>query len=132
MNRLATTDNEADELARAELQVMQSRARLSRSLKQVGESSENLARRLGDELKPTLALAAAVAGAAVVVGVTVALVRRGRRRQGWFASEQPSGFAVAAKSAGLWALRFLARRVAQELVSRLAQPAPEPRSDAAQ
>src|SRR6185369_9874821 len=132
MNRIATTNNEADELARAEQQVTESRARLSRSLREVGKSSENLARRLGNELKPTLAVAGAVAGAAVVVGVAVALMRRGKRRRGWFAPQQPSPLAVAAKSAGLWALRFVARRVAQELVSRLAEPTLEPHTDAAQ
>jgi len=126
MNPIATTNNEADELARAEQQVMQSRAELSRSLRRVGESSANLARKLSMELKPTLAVAAAVAGAAVVVGVTVSLVRRGRRRQGWFAPEQPSALAVAAKGAALWALRILARRVAQELVSRLTEQTPAP------
>jgi hypothetical protein len=128
MNRIATTDNEADELARAEQQVAESRARLSRSLRQVGKSGENLARRLGNELRPTLAVAGAVAGAAVVVGVAIALVRRSKGRQGWLAPQQPSALAVAAKGAGVWALRFVARRVAQELVSRLA----EPHTDAAQ
>jgi hypothetical protein len=132
MNRIAITDNEADELARAEQQVAESRARLSLSLREVGKSSENLARRLGNELRPTLAVAGAVAGAAVVVGVAIALVRRGKRRQGWFAPEPPSALGVAAKSAGLWALRFVARRVAQELVSRLAEPTLESQADAAQ
>jgi len=45
MNRLASTDNEADGAGRAELSVMQSRAKLSHSLKQAGKSGENLARR---------------------------------------------------------------------------------------
>jgi len=126
------SNNEADELARAEQEVMQSRARLSLSLQQIGRSSEDLARRLGAELKPTLALAAAVAGAGVVVGVTIALVRQGRRRRGWFAPEQPSPLVMAAKGAGLWALRFLARRVAQELVRRFAEPRLSPSSDSAQ
>jgi len=132
MNHSATTDNEADELAKAELQVVQSRARLSRSLQRVGKSSEDLARRLGRELKPTLAVAAAVAGAAVVVGVTVAVLRRGKHRKGWRLPEQPSALTLAAKSAGLWALRFLARRVAQELVSRLAEPRLAATNDVAQ
>ena len=132
MNRIATTDNEADELARAEQQVVQSRAKLSRSLYQAGKSSEALARRVGQELKPTVVIAAAVVGAALVVGVTVALLRRGKRRDGWFAPEQPSGLALAAKGAGLWALRFIARRAAQELVSRLAEPELEASGRAAQ
>jgi hypothetical protein len=131
MTRIATTNNEADELARAEQQVVQSRAKLSRSLYQAGRSSEALARRLGKELKPTLLVAAAVVGALLVVGVTVALVRRGKRRQGWLTPEQPSALVMAAKGAGLWALRFVARRAAQELVSRL-KPELEPSSHPAQ
>jgi hypothetical protein len=132
MNRIATTDNEADELDRAEQQVAQSRAKLSRSLYQAGKSSEALARRVGQELKPTVIIAAAVVGAALVVGVTVALLRRGKRRDGWFAPAQTSGLALAAKGAGLWALRLVARRAAQELVSRLTEPDLEPSGRAAQ
>ena len=133
MNRIATTttDYEPDEVARAEQQVVQSRAKLSHSLRQAGKSSEALARRLGQELKPTLVVAAAVAGAALVVGVTVALVRRGKRRHGWLAPEQPSALVMAAKGAGLWALRFVARRAAQELVSRLNGPELKPTSQPA-
>jgi len=132
MNRIASTDNEADELARAEQQVAQSRAKLSRSLYQAGKSSEALARRVGQELKPTVVIAAAVVGAALLVGVTVALLRRGKRRDGWFSPEQPSGLLLTAKGAGLWALRFVARRAAQELVSRLTEPELEPSGRAAQ
>ena len=123
MNRMATTttDRDADDISRAEAQVRLSRAELSRSVRRVGESSQDLVRRVGHELKPTLAVAAAVAGAAVVVGVTVVLVQR-KRQQRWFGPAQESKLGSAAKVAGLWALRFLARRVAQELVSRLGVP----------
>ena len=129
MNRIATTNHDVDEVARAEQQVIQSRQKLSRSLHQAGKSSKAMVQRLGQELKPTLVAAAAVAGAALVVGVTVALVRRGKRRQGWLApqSQQPSALVTAAKGAGLWALRYVAQRAAQELVSRLRDPKPEPR-----
>jgi hypothetical protein len=122
---MATTsfDTETDEIARAEERVRLSKAELSKSLRQVGKSGENLARQLGDELKPTLAVAAAAVGAAVVVGVAVALVRRSRRHNNWLAPEQPSALGAVAKTAGLWALRFLARRVAQEVVSRLTEGA---------
>jgi len=132
MNRIATTNHDADELAQAEQQVIQSRQKLSRSLHQAGKSSKAMVRRLGQELKPTLATAAAVAGAALVVGVTVALVRRSKRRQGWLAPQQPSALATAAKGAGLWALRYVARRAAQELVTRLREPKLEPSSHLAQ
>jgi hypothetical protein len=132
MNRIATTNHDADELARAEQQVIQSRQKLSRSLHQVGKSSKAMVQRLGQELKPTLATAAAVAGAALVVGVTVALVRRGKRRRSWLAPQQPSALVTAAKGAGLWALRYVAQRAAQELVTRLRDPKLEPSSHPAQ
>jgi len=135
MNRIATTTDkdDNDELSRAEQQVVQSRAKLSHSLHQAGKSSEALARRLGKELKPTLAVAAAVAGAALAVGVTIALVRRGKRHRSWRGPEEPSALVMAAKGAGLWALRFVARRAAQEVVSRLRDPkVGEPRSQPAQ
>ena len=89
----------------------------------MGRSSEALARRLGDELKPAVVVAVAVAGAAGATALAVALVRRSRHKAHWFAAEQPSPLANAAKTAGLWALRLLARRVAQELVSRLSESA---------
>lgn len=119
-----------DEIARAEADVAREKAELTRSLRAVGRSSENMARRIGGELKPALGAAIVVAGAAVAVGVTVALVRRGRRRDRWLSpSEPPSALSTAAKTVGIWALRLLARRVAQEVVSRLAvpgEPAPAP------
>ncbi len=115
--------SEMDEIKRAEAQVAREKAELSRSLRAVGRTSEHMARRIGTELKPALAAAVVVAGAAVAVGVTVALVRRSRRRDRWFSVEQPpSALSGAAKTAGLWALRLLARRVAQEVVSRLGEP----------
>jgi hypothetical protein len=126
MNSILTTTNEADEIARAEAQVELRKARLSQSLREVGKSSENLARRLGNELRPMLVVAIAIAGAAAAIGVTMTLVRRTRSRHGWLQPEQPSTLAVAAKAAGLWAMRILARRVAQEVVSRLAETPPAP------
>jgi hypothetical protein len=110
-----------DEIARAEAQVAKEKAELARSLRAVGRSSEKMARRIGDELKPALGAAVLVAGAAVAVGITVALVRRGRRRDRWLGPQQPpSALSTAAKTVGIWALRLLARRVAQEALSRLA------------
>lgn len=109
-----------DEIARAEAQVAKEKAELARSLRAVGRSSEKMARRMGDELKPVLGAAVLVAGAAVALGVTVALVRRGRRRDRWVAPRPPSALSTAAKTVGVWALRLLVRRVAQEALSRLA------------
>jgi len=122
MHTLPLTTNEADEIARAEQLVAERKAQLSRSLRRAGQSGEDLARRMGDELKPTLKVAAAIAGGAAIVAVGIALTKRSRRRSGWLAPEQPSALALAAKTAGMWALRALARRVAQEVVSRLTDP----------
>jgi hypothetical protein len=122
MHSLPLTSNEADEIARAEQLVAERKAELSRSLRRAGKTGEALARRLGDEVKPTLKLAAAVAGVTVVAIIGVAVAKRARRRSGWFTPDQPSSLALAAKSAGLWALRILARRAVQELAIRLAEP----------
>jgi hypothetical protein len=68
-----------------------------------------------------------VAGAvAVVSAATIVVARRRRRAPAWLAPAQPSAFGTLAKSAGVWALRLLAKRVAQELVSRLEEPEPKP------
>lgn len=114
--------NEADEIARAEQRVAERKAELSKSLRRVGHSSEAFARRLSGELKPALWVGVAVAGAAGATALAVALVRRSRRRSRWLAPQEPSALAVAAKTAGLWALRLLARRVAQEIVSVATAP----------
>jgi hypothetical protein len=119
---MMANQSEMDEIARAEAEVAREKAELARSLRAVGRSSEKMALRIGGELKPALGAAIVVAGAAVAVGVTVALVRRGRRRDGWLSPQPPSALSTAAKTVGLWALRLLARRVAQEVVSRLAAP----------
>jgi DNA-binding phage protein len=120
----AISIDDAGEIALAERQVAARKAELSQSLRRVGQSSEHLARKLGAELKPALAVAVAVAGAAAAVAVTVALVQRSRRRHQWLAPQGPSALATAAKTAGMWAVRILARRVAQELVTRLNAPSP--------
>jgi hypothetical protein len=114
--------NDTDEIARAEALVAEQRAQLTRSLKAASQSGKKLAKRLGSELKPTVTAAILVAGAAAVIGVSVAIARRSGRGKGWRAPEQPSLAGNAAKAAGLWALRLLARRAAQELVARLTEP----------
>lgn len=116
---ITASPSEKDEIARAEAQVAKEKAELTRSLRAVGRSSEKMAQRLGNELKPVAGAAVVVAGAAIAVGVTVALVRRSRRRSRWLAPEPPSAITVAAKTVGLWALRYLARRAAQDVLSRL-------------
>ncbi len=116
-----TMTTEADELARAELDVQQTRAELTRSLRQASDTSKNVLRRVQADLKPGLVIGAVVLGAVAVTGVVVALTRRGRQRH-WLAPQPPSTFGVMAKAIGLWALRLAARRAAQELVARLEQP----------
>lgn len=115
------TQSDTEEVAHAEAEVALHKAELARSLRAVGQSSEVMARRIGSELKPAAVAAAIVVGAVAVVGVGIALARR-KRHAGWFLPEPPSAFATAAKTAGLWALRVLARRAAQELMSRLGEP----------
>lgn len=115
---------DADEIARAEALVAEQRAKLTRSLQAASQSGENFARKLSRELKPAITAAVAVASAAAIIGISVAIARRSSRSRGWRAPTQPSLVGNAAKAAGLWALRALARRAAQELVARLAEPSP--------
>jgi hypothetical protein len=126
MHPLAASNNEADEIERAEQAVQETRAELARSLQRVGDTGRRLVHEFGHELKPTLVVVAVVAGAAALVGVTAALLRRGRRRHHWLTAESPPALVQTAKGVGLWALRLVARRVAQEVASRLAEPAPPP------
>ncbi len=123
MEQMRTTTNQADELSRAELAVEESRAELTRSLRQVGKTSENLLHHVQAELKPGLVVAAAVVGAVALTATVVALTRRGRQRR-WLAPQAPSTLGVVAKALGLWALRFAARSAAQALVARLEQAEP--------
>lgn len=77
------------------------------------------------ELKPGLGGALVLAGAVVAIGLTAALVR-GRRRTRWVAPARPSAVATVAKTAGLWMLRSVVRRVAEEAVARLAEQSASP------
>ncbi len=113
---------DTDEIARAEAQVAEQRAKLTRSLQAASRSGEKFARKLGRELKPAVTAAVVVAGAAGVGRIRLGLAKRSSRNKGWRAPAQPSLLGNAAKAAGLWALRALARRAAQELVARLGQP----------
>ncbi len=117
----APTDT--DEIKQAQAQVERHKQELARSLRRAEQTGQQLARRIGHEVKPAVFGAVAVAGAAAAVAVTVALVRRNRRRH-WLAPAQPSALSTAAKSVGLWALRMLAHRMAQEVGRRLEAPAP--------
>ena len=116
------SSNENDEIAHAEAQVAEQRAQLTRSLKAASRSGEKLAQRLGDELKPAITAAIVIVGAVAVAGVTVALLRRASQRRGWRAPSEPSFAGTAAKAVGVWALRLVAKRAAQDFMSRLGAP----------
>jgi hypothetical protein len=81
--------------------------------------------RLVRELNPGLGGAVVLAGAVVAIGLTAALVR-GRRRARWVGPQRPSAVATVAKTAGLWVLRSVVRRVAEEAVARLAEQSASP------
>ena len=116
--------NDSDEISRAEALVSEQREQLKRSLSRASRSGEKLAKTLSKELQPAITAAIVVAGAAAVIGVSVAVARRSSRSRGWRVPAEPSVLGNAAKAAGLWAMRLLARRVAQEIVARFAEPAP--------
>lgn len=131
MKAMHTATDEADELLRAELAVEQSRAELNRSLRRVNQSGERLLNRVRAELKPGMVVAAVAVGAIAVTGAVVALARRSRRRNNWFAPEPPSTLGAVAKTVGLWALRLAARNVALAVVARLEQQQPDAAASAA-
>ena len=118
--KMTRTRNHTDEISRAEAQVQKRKTQLSRSLRDVEDSGKHMVERVRDELKPAVHTALLVAGATAILGVAVIVATRSRRSySGWLAPRQPSALGVLAKTAGLWALRAVARRAAQEVVSRL-------------
>jgi len=120
---MMTTRSNIDEIADAEAQVQERKSELSRSLRDAEDSGKHLVQRVRQELKPAMQAALVVAGAVTVVGIAVIVATRSRRTSvGWLGPSRPSAAGVLAKSAGLWALRILARRAAQEVLSRLNEP----------
>lgn len=119
---------DTDEITRAEAQVELHKAELARSLRVAGRSGARMALRLRAELKPALIAAGAVAGIAVLTGVSVAMLRRRHARHHWLQPEQPSALAGLARGAGLWLVRVAVRRLAQEVAHRLAAPEVPPPS----
>jgi len=105
----------------AEHEVARRKSELAKSLKAAGKSGERLANRVGEQLKPALIAGAVVVGAVAVVSVAVAVTRR--RRSFWQPPARPSAFGAIARGAGLWLLRIAAKRVAEEVAARLAEPA---------
>jgi hypothetical protein len=116
----ATSLNETDETARAEAHIAEERAQRS-GLRSASESGRSLASRLGELDKPVATTALIVVGVAAVVGIGVALARRSARNNPWRAPARSSFAGNVAKTAGLWALRLVARRAAQELVAQLSE-----------
>lgn len=114
------SSNTTDEVALAERQVELQKALLARSLRRAGQSGQQLAHRIGVDLKPALVAGVLVAGALVAAGIGVIALQRQRRQRGWLAPKQPSLVGSAARSAGLWLARLAARRLADEVTRRLA------------
>jgi hypothetical protein len=109
-----------DEVTRAEAEVAAQKAKLAHSLRRAEQSGQTLVRRLEHELKPAVVAGIAVAALATAAGITVALVRRSRQSHSrWLPADRPSALAVAAKGAGMFLLRVLARQVASQIVARL-------------
>jgi hypothetical protein len=121
------TTTEADEIARAEQRRADRKALLEHGRIQ-HSYGEIAGRRIGGELKPVLLVGVVMAGVGATA-LALALARRAQRRSRWFEptrSTEPSPLVIAAKSAGLWAMRLLVRRVAEELVSHLSEPTAVP------
>lgn len=74
------------------------------------------------ELKPVLLVGMVMAGVGATALAFAVARRTQRRRSHWLAPSDagaPSPLTIAAKSVGLWAMRLLVRRVAEELVNHL-------------
>jgi hypothetical protein len=121
------SSSDIDEVSRAEAEVAVRKAELSRSLREAGQSSEQMVQRLRTELKPAMLAALALAGLAAVAGITIAVARR-RRRTRWLPAEQPSTVATAARGAGMFLLRLVARQVTNQLVAKLDAATTAPRA----
>lgn len=73
------------------------------------------------ELKPGLLVGMVMAGVGATALAFAVARRTQRRRSHWLAPSDAgaSPLTIAAKSVGLWAMRLLVRRVAEELVNHL-------------
>lgn len=115
-NNPSSTD--IDDVTRAEAEVAVRKAQLAHSLRQAEESGQKLVQNLGHELKPVVIAGIAVAALAAVAGVGVLLARRSGRSR-WLPPQRPSALANAARGAGMFLLRMLARQVAGQIVAKL-------------
>lgn len=96
----------------AERDVAKSKQRFQESLRVAGETGTRLAGEVRKKMTPTLVVAAVVGAAAVGVAVVVA---RSSSRPRWRPAHQSSLTGQVARAAGMWLLRAIAVRVAQEL-----------------
>jgi len=97
----------------AERDVAKKKQRFQESLRVAGETGTRLAGEVRKKMTPTLVVAAVVGAAAV--GVAVVVARSGSRPR-WRAPQAPSLTGQVARAAGMWLLRAVAVRVAQQLV----------------
>lgn len=100
----------------AERDVAKSKQRFQESLRAAGETGTRLAGEVRKKMTPTLIVATVVGAAAVGVAVVVA---RGSSRPRWRRNEEPSLAGQVARAAGMWLLRAVAVKVAQQLVAKL-------------
>lgn len=116
-----------DDVLDAEREVEQRKQEFHDSLRVAGESGSRLAKSVGKQAKPLLIGGAVVLGTAALVGIVVA-VSRSRRRNVWLpparlGSSRTIWSSTLARSAGFWLLRLAAKRFADEVSVRLADPA---------
>jgi len=113
-----------DDVLDAEREVEERKQAFHDSLRVAGESGSRLAKSVGQQAKPMLIGTAAVLGTAALVVIVVA-VARSRRRNVWAAPRSSRNIwtSTLARSAGFWLLRIAAKRFAEEVNLRLADPA---------
>jgi hypothetical protein len=107
------SSTDIDDLTRAEAEVAAREAHRAHGLVAAEQSSEGWA----PELKPALIAAVAVATVAAVAGV-VMLTRRSKRSR-WLPPERSSAFGTAARGAGMFLLRLVARQVASQILAKV-------------
>ena len=120
------TSTDIDDVTRTAAEVAASKAQLAHGLRQAEKGGQELVENLG--LKPAVIAGIAVA-AVVTVGGIVLLARRNRRDQ-WLRPERPSALGNAARGAGMFLLRLVARQIASQVVAKIdgaAPPAAAPR-----
>jgi hypothetical protein len=117
-------ENVPEEILAAQREVQQRRSELADSLRVASESSTQLVKRVGEQAKPLLIGVAAVASVVAIAAIVVA--SRRRRPLVWIGpppAQRPSAFTTAARTAGIWMLRYAARRALQRAADRtIARP----------